>query len=166
MWPWALLPGPPPGRTHIAGKVLAALRAARARRTSDKRWSIRWFSSCLVPEATAGRGYTESGRAGEPICAITTRACARRGAFATLAVMLARVFSAAVQGIEAFPVEVEVNAGWGDTIIVHRRFAGHGGEGIARPGHDRVEQFRFQIPDGQNDDQSRARRREERGAEL
>ncbi len=32
--------------------------------------------------------------------------------------VLSRVFSAAVNGIEAFPVEVEVNAGWGDTIIV------------------------------------------------
>src|SRR5215831_13937639 len=32
--------------------------------------------------------------------------------------MLSRVCSAAVSGIEAFPVEVEVNAGWGDTIIV------------------------------------------------
>jgi len=32
--------------------------------------------------------------------------------------MLARVCSAAVNGIEAFPVEVEVNAGWGDTTIV------------------------------------------------
>src|SRR5213082_1705082 len=32
--------------------------------------------------------------------------------------MLSRVCSAAVQGIEAFPVEVEVNAGWGDTQIV------------------------------------------------
>src|ERR1051326_6193971 len=32
--------------------------------------------------------------------------------------MLARVCSAAVNGIEAFPVEVEVNAGWGDTVIV------------------------------------------------
>lgn len=32
--------------------------------------------------------------------------------------MLARVFSAAVSGIEAYPVEVEVNAGWGDTLIV------------------------------------------------
>jgi magnesium chelatase family protein len=32
--------------------------------------------------------------------------------------MLARVFSAAVNGIEAFPVEVEVNCGWGDTVIV------------------------------------------------
>ncbi len=32
--------------------------------------------------------------------------------------MLARVFSASVQGIEAFPLEVEVNAGWGDTNIV------------------------------------------------
>jgi magnesium chelatase family protein len=32
--------------------------------------------------------------------------------------MLARVCSAAVNGIEAFPVEVEVNAGWGETKIV------------------------------------------------
>ena len=32
--------------------------------------------------------------------------------------MLACVLSAAVNGIEAFPVEVEVNCGWGDTIIV------------------------------------------------
>ena len=32
--------------------------------------------------------------------------------------MLARVCSAAVQGIEAFSVEVEVNVGWGDTLIV------------------------------------------------
>ena len=32
--------------------------------------------------------------------------------------MLARVCSAAVNGIEAYPVEVEVNAGWGDTFIV------------------------------------------------
>src|SRR5215467_474089 len=32
--------------------------------------------------------------------------------------MLARVCSAAVNGIEAYPVEVEVNAGFGDTIIV------------------------------------------------
>jgi magnesium chelatase family protein len=32
--------------------------------------------------------------------------------------MLSRVLSAAVNGIEAYPVEVEVNAGWGDTITV------------------------------------------------
>src|ERR1700749_5122684 len=32
--------------------------------------------------------------------------------------MLARVLSAAVNGIEACPVEVEVNSGWGDTKIV------------------------------------------------
>jgi magnesium chelatase family protein len=32
--------------------------------------------------------------------------------------MLARVFSSAVNGIEAYPIEVEVNAGWGDTLIV------------------------------------------------
>src|SRR3954447_3252010 len=32
--------------------------------------------------------------------------------------MLAKVCSAALNGIEAYPVEVEVNAGYGDTIIV------------------------------------------------
>jgi len=32
--------------------------------------------------------------------------------------MLSKVCSAAVNGIEAYPVEVEVNAGWGETIIV------------------------------------------------
>src|ERR1043166_8597363 len=32
--------------------------------------------------------------------------------------MLAKVFSAAVNGIEAYPVEVEVNAGYGDTVLV------------------------------------------------
>jgi len=32
--------------------------------------------------------------------------------------MLARVCAAAVNGIEAYPVEVEVNAGWGDTLII------------------------------------------------
>jgi magnesium chelatase family protein len=32
--------------------------------------------------------------------------------------MLSKVCSAALAGIEAYPVEVEVNAGWGDTVIV------------------------------------------------
>jgi hypothetical protein len=32
--------------------------------------------------------------------------------------MLARVLSAAVNGIKAFPVEVEVNSGWGGMVIV------------------------------------------------
>jgi magnesium chelatase family protein len=32
--------------------------------------------------------------------------------------MLAKVCSAAVNGIEAYPVEVEVNAGWGDTNVI------------------------------------------------
>jgi len=32
--------------------------------------------------------------------------------------MLAKVCSAALTGIDAYPVEVEVNAGYGDTIIV------------------------------------------------
>jgi hypothetical protein len=32
--------------------------------------------------------------------------------------MLSRVCSAALNGIEAYPVEVEVNSGWGDTVII------------------------------------------------
>ena len=32
--------------------------------------------------------------------------------------MLAKICSAAVNGVEAYPVEVEVNSGWGDTIVV------------------------------------------------
>lgn len=32
--------------------------------------------------------------------------------------MLAKVCSTAVNGIEAYPVEVEVNSGWGDTVVV------------------------------------------------
>jgi magnesium chelatase family protein len=32
--------------------------------------------------------------------------------------MLSKVCSAALNGIEAYPVEVEVNSGWGDTVIV------------------------------------------------
>src|SRR5438105_8244777 len=32
--------------------------------------------------------------------------------------MLAKVCSAAVNGIEAYPVEGEVNAGWGDTLVI------------------------------------------------
>jgi hypothetical protein len=32
--------------------------------------------------------------------------------------MLAKVCSAAVNGIDAYPVEIEVNAGFGDTLIV------------------------------------------------
>src|ERR1700754_1268972 len=32
--------------------------------------------------------------------------------------MLSKVCSAAVNGIEAYPIEVEVNAGWGDTKII------------------------------------------------
>jgi hypothetical protein len=39
-------------------------------------------------------------------------------AFAQYPGMLACVLSAAVNGIEAFPVGVEVNSGWGDTAVV------------------------------------------------
>lgn len=40
------------------------------------------------------------------------------GLIPTLPGMLSRTFSAAVNGIDAFPVEVEVNAGWGDSVVV------------------------------------------------
>ena len=32
--------------------------------------------------------------------------------------MLSKVCSAALNGIDAYPVEVEVNAGYGDTLII------------------------------------------------
>lgn len=32
--------------------------------------------------------------------------------------MLAKVLSAAVNGIEAYPIEVEVNASYGETLVV------------------------------------------------
>jgi hypothetical protein len=32
--------------------------------------------------------------------------------------MLSRIFSAAISGTEAYPIEVEVNAGYGDTLVV------------------------------------------------
>jgi hypothetical protein len=32
--------------------------------------------------------------------------------------MLSKVSSAAVNGIEAYPVVVEVNSGWGDALVV------------------------------------------------
>jgi hypothetical protein len=38
--------------------------------------------------------------------------------FKTMRCMLARVCSAAVNGIEAYPVEVEVNAGYGATLLL------------------------------------------------
>ena len=41
-----------------------------------------------------------------------------RGQLGKSPAMLTKVCSAAVQGIEAYPVEVEVNVGWEDTNIV------------------------------------------------
>jgi magnesium chelatase family protein len=52
-------------------------------------------------------------RAAAEKTALPLRLCSRN-----IQTMLARVLSAAVNGIEAFPVEVEVNCGWGDTVIV------------------------------------------------
>jgi magnesium chelatase family protein len=53
-----------------------------------------------------------------PASASAKNPVALPGRFAQNCAMLSRVCSAAVNGIEAFPVEVEVSAGFGDTIIV------------------------------------------------
>lgn len=51
--------------------------------------------------------------------------------------MLAKVHSAAVFGIESYPIEIEVNSGWGQPAVINCWPAGRCGEGIARPGQDR-----------------------------
>ena len=56
--------------------------------------------------------------------------------------MLAKVCSAAVNGIEAYPVEVEVNAGFGDTFIVIVGLPDAAVKGIPRPGDDGADQLR------------------------
>ena len=49
--------------------------------------------------------------------------------------MLSRVCSAAVNGIDAFAVEVEVNCGYGETFIALVGLPdGNGGVGIVTPG--------------------------------
>ena len=66
--------------------------------------------------------------------------------------MLAKVHSAAVLGIDSYPIEIEVNAGWGQTGGHHCRLAGCGGEGIARPREDRHREQRVQVRHGPDDD--------------
>jgi len=44
--------------------------------------------------------------------------------------MLASVLSAAVNGIEAFPVDVEINCGWEDTLILFYFVIESGGDWI------------------------------------
>src|SRR5580700_5043825 len=53
-----------------------------------------------------------------PSSIITKTALPSRPPSPNISPVLSRVLSAAVNGIEAFPVEVEVNCGWGDTVIV------------------------------------------------
>jgi len=93
-----------------------------------------------VAQKGAGRILRLVGRAELPLCPeflggaaappyrITEEICPAPGrknrialarAFAQYPPMLARVLSAAVNGIEAFPVEVKVHCGWGDTIIAN-----------------------------------------------
>jgi hypothetical protein len=80
--------------------------------------------------------------------------------------MLSRVCSAAVNGIEAFPVEVEVNAGFGDTIIVIVGLP----DAAVKESRDRVttalNSSGFKFSYGPHHHQSRPRRREKGRAEL
>ena len=80
--------------------------------------------------------------------------------------MLARVLSAAVNGIEAYPVEVEVNCGWGDTVVVIVGLP----DAAVKESRDRVldgaDQFRLQISHGPLHHQSGASGREEGRAEF
>ena len=80
--------------------------------------------------------------------------------------MLARVCSAAVNGIEAYPVEVEVNVGYGDTLVVIVGLP----DAAVKESRDRVStaltNSGYKFPMGTHDHQSRARRREKRRAEL
>ena len=57
-------------------------------------------------------------RAGGDEGKISFRSSFRSGQVAIKFVMLAKICSAALNGIDAFPVEVKVNAGWGETVIV------------------------------------------------
>jgi hypothetical protein len=76
-----------------------------------KRWS-----GCLVYEADRG-GFVGESSPFFPPRREKSALPLRRG-LPTIRPMLARVLSAAVNGIEAFPVEVEVNCGWGDSMMV------------------------------------------------
>ena len=76
----------------------------------------------ILLSVKSGLSVVRSASTTIPASARETRGCKNRialaSAFAQYPAMLARVLSAAVNGIEAFPVEVEVNSGWGDTIVV------------------------------------------------
>ena len=72
--------------------------------------------------------------------------------------MLAKVCSAALAGIDAYPVEVEVNAGYGETLIVIVGLP----DAAVKESRDRVTtaliNSGYAFPDGTHDHQSRARR--------
>jgi hypothetical protein len=59
-------------------------------------------------------------------------------ALAQAVAMLSKVCSAAVNGIDAYPVEVEVNVGYGDTLIVVGELA------LTSPACHRPSTFNFQ----------------------
>ncbi len=72
----------------------------------------------FTPYAGNSRGGLLPSRPQTGRCPSKTPALPFRSAPVTIYLMLAKVCSAAVSGIEAYPVEVEVNAGYGDTLIV------------------------------------------------
>jgi len=71
----------------------------------------------------SGLSVVSSASSTLPSSARETRRCKNRialaPAFAQYPPKLARVLSAAVNSIEAFPVEVELNSGWADTVVVN-----------------------------------------------
>jgi len=80
--------------------------------------------------------------------------------------MFVRVLSAAVNGIEAFPVDEELNCGWGDTVIVIVGSPHAARQEVGRPRGHIADQFRFQIAYGPLHHQSGPGGREEGRAEF
>ena len=62
--------------------------------------------------------------------------------------MLAKIYSAAVFGVDAYEVEIEVNGAHGDPQNNHRRFARYRGEGKPGSRHHRDHQQRVHWPRG------------------
>ncbi len=52
------------------------------------------------------------------VCRYSKSALDRAGGFLTMRAMLAKVDSAAVLGIDAYPIEIEVNSGWGQPAVI------------------------------------------------
>ena len=72
--------------------------------------------------------------------------------------MLAKIYSAAVYGVDAYEVEIEVNVGPGKPVMVIVGSAGRGGEGKQGPRQDRHREQRLPVVAQADHSQSRAGR--------